>query len=181
MNLYAAVPNFDEPIDALHICHDNILRRMKSIETMAADLAAQGPTVFAGQIEIWREIFSFFAHSIANHTRDEEEGLFPMLHGKLDGPVEEMLAQHDWSEESERWLLKRFERLCESDAPSHEDLAEFARRAVELARFYERHIAFENETIFPQARKALDQEQIAALGRLMRSHRRISIGLPTPP
>ena len=131
MNLYAPVPNFDEPIDALYICHDNILRRMKSIETMAAALTEQGPTALPGQIESWREIFSFFAHSIANHTRDEEEGLFPMLREKLGTPVDEMLAQHNWSEQTERWLALFDETLIERVPP--EARARFARVAHAMA------------------------------------------------
>jgi len=177
MNLYAPVPNFDEPIDALYICHDNILRRMDSIRHMADQIATDGDGAFSGQIESWREIFSFIDHSIANHTRDEEEGLFPMLRDRLGAPVREMETQHDWAEETERWLRERFELLIDADDRAGM-LPEFIRRATELARFYEAHIALENETIFPEARTALAGEQLAELGRLMRAHRRITIDLP---
>ncbi len=179
MNLYAPVPNFDQPIDALYICHDNILRRMQSIRHMVDQIATEGSGAFAGQIESWREIFSFIDHSIANHTRDEEEGLFPMLRDSIGGPVQEMLAQHDWAEETERWLRERFELLIDTEAGNAAGMLQaFTSRATELARFYEDHIALENETIFPEARRALAEEQLAELGGLMRAHRRLTIDLP---
>ncbi len=179
MQLFAAVPDFNEPIDALYICHENILKRMAAIETMAREILELGDPAFRKQIEIWREIFSFIDHSIANHTRDEEEGLFPLLAERTATTLDGLRAEHEQAEENERWLAARFAELLESPPHTTEaTLGEFAGRATELAEFYRRHIAVENEMVFPAARTALSGEEKQALGELMRRHRNITVTLP---
>lgn len=179
MQLFAAVPDFNEPIDALYICHENILKRMSTIETMAQRILEQGDPAFREQIEVWREIFSFIDHSIANHTRDEEEGLFPLLGERIGTPLAGLQAEHEQAEENERWLAGRFaELLAPSTDATGTLLEEFAARAMALAGFYRRHIAVENEMVFPAARTALSDQEKMELGALMRRHRNIAITLP---
>lgn len=176
MELYARVPDFDQPIDALYICHDNIIRRMDTMDAMAEVILCEGKLGFDRQIEVWREIFSFFEHSIGNHTRDEEAGLFPMLAEAMGEAVSLLHADHERAGQIERWLMATFEKMTEGEIDTV-TLIEFARRARELAHFYKVHIQEENNVLFPAARRLLNQEQLRDLGQLMRRHRRIEITL----
>jgi hemerythrin-like domain-containing protein len=179
MQLFASVPDFNRPIEALYICHENILKRMSMIDTMGREILAEGAAAFSRQIESWREIFSFIEHSIGNHTRDEEEGLFPLLAEHRGTPVENLLADHDEAERTEAWLAERFETLAaDEETGTAEGLVEFADRALWLADFYRRHIALENEMVFPEAERTLTEEEKRDLGLKMRRHRNITITIP---
>jgi regulator of cell morphogenesis and NO signaling len=177
--MFAKVPDFNNPIEALYICHENILKRMDTMETLARTLLDKGPEAFPAQVEIWREVFSFIRHSIANHTRDEEEGLFPALAAHNALPIDQMQTDHNQAEVTEKWLMELFEEMAGSDVlPDKDRLKSFAGCAVDLAGFYRNHIAVENETIFPAAERELTEEEKLELGRLMRHHRNITVTLP---
>jgi hemerythrin-like domain-containing protein len=179
MELLGRIPNFDEPIDALYICHENILKRMRQMEELSEELLRDGAHAFMHQKKYWRELLSFIRHTVANHTRDEEEGLFPMLARKADDELVHLLSDHRWANETEEWLHQQFEVFTGNEhVPSEVHLQQFASRAGELARFYSNHIAFENEQLFPMARTVLTDEQVAHLGALMRKHRRIELHPP---
>lgn len=180
MELMARVPDFDRPIEALYICHDNILRRIELMDAMAEEILCEGRLAFQYQMERWREIFSFFEHSVGNHTRDEEAGLFPMLEGKLPEEVALLHGDHERAAQLEFWLSQTFNRFSEGMVEM-EALIEFARRARELAHFYRIHIGVENEVLFPAARRLLTEEQMQALGAMMRSHRMIELHPPIIP
>jgi hemerythrin-like domain-containing protein len=177
MELTGRVPDFDQPIDALYICHDNILRRIDQIDALAEAILCEGRFAFDRQAEVWREIFSFFRHSVGNHTKDEEGGLFPMLERELGEKVALLHADHERATQIEAWLVSTFEKMTAGEAAT-ETVVEFARRARELAHFYRVHISEENEILFPAARRILSPEQLRDLGAQMRRNRRIEIDLP---
>lgn len=182
MNLFQPVPDFDRPIEALFICHSNILKRMDQIDALASQLQEDGAPVFEGQIPIWEEIVSFFRHSIANHTRDEDEGLFPLLAGRGGEVVERMEFDHRWIAQSEETMINRFEALRSGDHPlSSTAVRELAMMAREVTRHYREHIRLENEEVFPLADQVLSEGEKNALGALMRQHRGIVVTVPDGP
>jgi hemerythrin-like domain-containing protein len=179
MELTGRIPNFDEPIEALYICHENILKRMRQMEDLSDALLRGGASEFMQQKEYWRELLSFIRHTVANHTRDEEEGLFPMLARKADHELAHLLSDHRWANATEEWLHQQFEVFTSYEhLPSQVHLQQFASRAKELADFYTRHITFENEQLFPLAKNLLTEEQVSHLGAVMRRHRKIELHPP---
>lgn len=184
MQLLGRIANFDEPIDALEICHENIVKRMDTIASMAEGIRREKAGAFREQIDIWMEIFSFIRHNVGNHSRDEEENLFPILRRTMAEKIDALEADHEWAEETERFLQSEFDalRAMEKDEEMNERLEEFAGRAIALARFYRDHIAKENGEIFPEARKILSPEEIAELGASMKRRRNLTITIAaTPP
>lgn len=180
MQLLGRIPNFDEPIDALEICHENITKRMNTIAALAEQVERKGFGALQEQREIWRELFSFITHNISSHSRDEEEGLFPMLRETLGEKIDALERDHAWAEETERYLIEEFNAMIDSAPPvAQVRIATFARRATELATFYKKHIEQENGIILPAARKSLTEEQLRSLGNLMRSHRKLEIAMPS--
>jgi len=174
MNLLGRIPNFDEPIEALYICHENILKRMDTIERLAGLIESEGTTGLRRSVETWYEIVSFLRHNVANHTRDEEDGLFPILRERHPGQVEELVDDHGHAATIERSMAERFERLSSPDAEAADsDLREFVAEARALVEFYREHIRQENEVVFPMARKILTREELGELGRAMRRRRNI--------
>lgn len=176
MNLLGRIPNFDDPIEALYICHENILKRMSTIERMAEQIESEGAEGFRRTVETWHEIFSFLRHNVTNHTKDEEEGLFPLLRQGNGEQVEKLAEGHDHATRIERSMAERFERLSDSGSePIDSELQAFAADARALCSFYREHIREENEILFPIAQNVLTREQIDSLGDLMRRHRNISL------
>ncbi|HVK40355.1 MAG TPA: hemerythrin domain-containing protein [Candidatus Kapabacteria bacterium] len=176
MDLFQPVPDFDRPIEALYICHTNILKRMDQIDALAAQLLEDGAPVFGPQVQIWEELVSFFRHSIANHTRDEDEGLFPLLAGRGGAVVERMEFDHRWIEQSEETMINRFEALRSGEHPvSNTAVRELAMMAREVTRHYRDHIKHENEEVFPLAEQVLNDGEKGTLGGIMRKHRNIEV------
>jgi hemerythrin-like domain-containing protein len=181
MNLFKPVPDFDRPIEALYICHSNILARMDQIDALAAQLLDEGTPVFTGQIPIWEEIVSFFRHTIANHTADEDEGLFPLMGERGGSIVERMEFDHRWIAQSEEMMINRFEALKSGEHPiGNTAVRELAMMAREVTRHYRDHIKHENEEVFPLADQLLDDAEKAMLGEIMRKHRKIEVTMPAP-
>ena len=178
MQLLGRIPNFDEPIDALEICHENITKRMKTIAALAEQVEREGFPALQEQRETWRELFSFITHNISKHSRDEEEGLFPMLRATIGEKIDALERDHEWAEEAEHFLIKEFDAMIDGQTPTMERLATFTWRARELSTFYQRHIEQENSIILPAARASLSEEQLRSLGNLMRSHRKLEIAMP---
>jgi|GEM_PF-2247723 len=179
MQLFKNVPNFDRPIEALYICHDNILARMGAIGELSSVIIERGRPAFDEQIDQWAELFSFVKHTVANHTRDEEEGLFLMMADAMSEPVRALRDDHAEAEETERWLAGQYENFVNNPGEiTDERLLEFAKRARAFAGFYEEHIRLENTLLFPAAQETLSEEQLRDLGRLMREHRRITVAVP---
>ncbi len=179
MQLFKSIPDFDRPIEALYICHDNILARMRAIGELSSVLIEQGRPAFDEQIGQWAELFSFVKHTVANHTRDEEEGLFPMMAAAMSESIRSLRDDHAEGEETERWLAGQYEDFVNNPGEiTNERLLEFAERARAFAGFYQEHIHLENTLLFPTAQEALSEEQLRKLGRLMREHRRITITVP---
>jgi hemerythrin-like domain-containing protein len=97
-----------------------------------------------------------------------------MLARKADDELAHLRSDHRWANETEEWLRQQFEVFTGYEhVPSQVHLQQFASRAKELAGFYARHIAFENEQLFPLAKNLLTEEQVSHLGALMRKHRKI--------
>jgi hemerythrin-like domain-containing protein len=179
MDLFQPVPDFDRPIEALYICHTNILKRMDQIDALAAELLEDGAPVFNAQVAIWQELVSFFRHSIANHTRDEDDGLFPLLDGRGGAVVERMEFDHRWIEQSEETMINRIEALISGEHPmSNTAVRELAMMAREVTRHYRDHIRHENEEVFPLAEQVLNDGEKRELTDLMRLHRGITYTLP---
>ncbi len=175
MDLMGRIPDFNRPIDALEICHENILKRMETLASLARLVATDGPSALSEHVEVWREVFAFIEHNVGNHTRDEDEGLFPMLAGTMAHDIAALDAEHRAVEEIERTLSNEFHGLLGRGGEAPADaLRRFAERAQALAAIYRRHIEHENTVVFPAARAALSSEQLAALGAIMRRHRSLA-------
>jgi hemerythrin-like domain-containing protein len=171
LNLLGNVPDFDEPIEAMMICHEQILARMQGIENMCHEIVEEGLPAFSRQLDAWREAIRFIRHNIERHTRDEEEGLFPMIAHELGRPVDLMLFEHRWIKQSEQLLFDLFDSLTGNAASDGTHVREFAICAKEIAYFYRNHIREEDEVLFPAAKGVLTAEQKKELGDLMRKHR----------
>ncbi len=173
-----AQSGFGDPFGLLSDCHRRI-EMFLGVLVKAAGLGQSG--LEESSRESLRRALDYFRDAAPRHTADEEESLFPRLR-ECDRPEAaaalDLLGalEHDHARADElhrkldalgrRWL----ERPLESG-----ELSEFGEIARELREMYARHIALEDQQVFPAARKALDGPAVAGIGREMEARRKSGV------
>jgi hemerythrin-like domain-containing protein len=158
----------ERPLEALETCHARIEVQLKTLETLPEHLATRGCDALAQSAA--RDVARYFDTAGAQHHRDEDEDLFPLLRG-LAGRLgrTEVAAVIDELEREHATMDAQWQRL-------RERLSAIARgrdRRLdpdEVARFawlYRRHMEREAGAVLPFARSALSEGQQAALGERM--------------
>jgi hemerythrin-like domain-containing protein len=122
----------------------------------------------------------YFKTAAPRHTADEEESLFPRLRESGDAAAIQALAvidglEHDHDEANAHHdaidMLVR--RWLNAGALAQGDSAELGERLSALRTLYQRHIAVEDQDLFPAAARLLNQDQIGQIGREMARRRGI--------
>ncbi len=114
----------------------------------------------------------YFHEAAPKHTADEEESLFPRLR-QLRSPevenafsrLEELEGEHRWAEPLHAKVEELGGKYLISGELSNAEVAAFRVAIAQLSAMYQRHIAVEDESLFPVAAKALsdgDKQAIAA-------------------
>lgn len=158
--------DFTEPLGLLSDCHRRIERFLGALLAVARQGTLDRPVVEAA--------LRYFREAAPNHTRDEEESLFPRLRSSSDPRAEEALARvealeadHREAEEAHRQVESLFGRwLAGGDCPA--GLVEVLER---LSAIYAAHIAVEDGEVFPLAAEVLADEDLAVVGREMAARR----------
>lgn len=174
---------FHEPLGLLSDCHRRIEHFLGVLATVTREAAgAELDPPFRTALEA---AIKYFAVAAPKHTEDEEASLFPRLRQSGDPTLADALAsldtlEHD-HEEAEahhvavetlvrRWLTDG--RLPESET---QELREHLAR---LQVLYERHIAIEDDHVFPAAARVLDRAEIEQIGTEMARRRDVRIVRP---
>lgn len=166
-----AAPTFEQPFEMMEACHERLQRMLVLLDKLRAHLPDHGADAQAQQAA--RDVMRYFDQAAPQHHRDEELHVFPPLLAR--GEPETVAVVQQLQEEHRRmetgWAAARailgaiaggtLQRL---EAPAQQALAEFA-------ALYEAHIAAEEGTAYPQARRLLDPEGLAAMGREMMDRR----------
>lgn len=163
-------PTFENPLDILLAEHAR-----QQVICDRLDLLADGLDT-APLAEKASEVITFLEQDLAQHTLDEERGLFPRLLRRCqpeDGfelVVERLLAEHSLDHDLVDFLLADLELL----ATGHR-LANPMRFLMNVRSFTETqrsHLAWENATVIPLARRRLTPEDLKSLRANMVMHRR---------
>jgi regulator of cell morphogenesis and NO signaling len=169
------------PIEKLIECHDQILTQLSLFDRSLSAVEKHGVVGLTSEKKNIGETFEFIETTIALHTRDEEDGLFPTLQGKLQArsegeantPVDVMESEHRTVEEVTT-RIKRIVPMIEEN-PSSEDtpllLDEFLKKGHWLIQAYQRHIWKENNILFPMADQLLSVEEKEHVAAVMNSNR----------
>jgi hemerythrin-like domain-containing protein len=149
-------PDFSDPIQLLRDCHRRIERFLAVLITLTAQ--AKGGPMTEEQSRQWEQALDYFRNAAPRHTADEEESLFPRLR-RLDRPeieralaaMQELEADH---EQAAEWhgIVDQLGRrwLSETVLGSH-DSERLNQALANLSQLYSRHIALEDDSLFPVA------------------------------
>ena len=169
-------PTFQEPLELLSDCHRRVESFLRALILVAEQ--ARGGELIPQQREALETALRYFREAAPKHTADEEESLFPRMRELGDGATHEALAKiqaleadhqvakvgHEAVEElGKKWLAGG--RLSESET------SQLLAHLRKLQSIYERHIAVEDNEIFPLAKEVLDAKTLSEVGREMAERR----------
>ena len=168
--------SFSNPLGLLTDCHRRIEMFLRALIAVAEQ--ARDGSLNAEQRQALEKSLGYFREAAPKHTADEEESLFPRMRRIDNAEVRAALAQMDALEREHRVadeLHARVDRLGQkwltSGTLAQDDLTQIRTALDELKNIYDRHIAIEDEQVFPLAKKALAAEEQKKVGEEMASRR----------
>ena len=168
-----AMETATDPLEKLHACHGRIEEQLQTLETMARRLSAGIPDRAAESAA--KAVMRYFDTTGAQHHRDEDEDLFPLLRARAAavGRIE-VAAGIDELEREHATLEAQWRRLREAlgaVAALREDACIDAGDAERFAWLYRRHMDREAQLVLPFARETLGTGERAELGARMAARR----------
>jgi hemerythrin-like domain-containing protein len=169
-------PTFQQPLELLSDCHRRVESFLRDLILVAEQ--ARGGELNPQQRTALETALRYFREAAPKHTADEEESLFPRMRELGDGATREALAKiqaleadhqvakggHDAVEQlGQQWLA--------SGRLSPDETARLLNNLRELQSIYERHIAVEDNEIFPLAKQVLNSKTLNDVGREMAERR----------
>ena len=163
--------DFTNPLGLLSDCHRRIERFLGVLVRVYEQ--RNGGELHPEERSALENALTYFRNSAPKHTADEEDSLFPRLRKvqaalacleKLEGDHKAASQDHETVERSGRqWL----------EAPLSSDQSRKLGAALKrLAALYARHIAIEDNELFPLAAQVVPDAELVAIGREMAARRR---------
>jgi hemerythrin-like domain-containing protein len=172
--------SFENPLGLLSDCHRRIERFLKQL-TIVTEQAKGGPLDETQQHAL-EVALRYFREAAPRHTRDEEDSLFPRLRKSEDPSVHEALAtieklesDHDTADAGHAEIDAIGNRWLEAGTITPEETARLHEVLSSLQTLYQRHIAVEDNELFPSAAKALSESEIADIGLEMAARRGLDL------
>jgi hemerythrin-like domain-containing protein len=158
----------EEPLEMLETCHMRIEVRLKALEALPAHLASRGCDALAQSTA--RDVVRYFDTAGAQHHRDEDEDLFPLLRRLAAGLgrtevaalIDELEREHASMDAQWQRLRARLDAIARMRGQTLD-----AEEVERFAWLYRRHMDREAAAVLPFAREALSEPQKAALGERM--------------
>jgi hemerythrin-like domain-containing protein len=169
----APAAGYDDPIGMLLGCHRRIEKKLATLKSLVAHVAAKGVDAEASVAA--QGVLHYFDVAASHHHEDEERDLLPMLElrvadpadrAKLEATTERIRGDHEEMARAWARLRKPLEGLAEGLLRQVTDLEVQA-----LIALYERHIEVEETVIAPLAQRWLGEGDLLALGRAMAARR----------
>ncbi len=174
---------FDQPLGLLRDCHRRIEKFLSVLLRIGHE--TQGAALDDEHRQALESALRYFKNAAPWHTRDEEDSLFPRMRKLDDARVQAALARIDALESDHAAADVRHaevdqlgRRWLERDALQQPELDRLIELLEQLRAMYQRHIAEEDDVIFPLAAQTLSANQITAIGREMAERRGVDPGLP---
>ncbi len=164
------------PLGLLGDCHRRIERFLDWLIAIAEQ--AQGEKLDDLQAPLFAVALRYFREAAPNHTRDEEESLFPRLRLKINDEnratmalLDGLHADHEEAEIKHRRVDELGRAWLTNEHLSAEDTLSLIALLKELRTTYEKHIAIEDNELFPLANKLLDRKELEGLAAEMADRR----------
>lgn len=172
---------FEQPLGMLSDCHRRIERFLRAMLVVSREEKGR-PLSAAGRGAL-QQASTYFRTAAPHHTKDEEEGLFPLLRACSGDESSALVATIHALESEHRSAEAAHARIdalvcawleLERDGLPEEDASELVASLESLERDYADHIRLEDEELFPAARRMLADHHLEELGRAMAERRGLS-------
>jgi hemerythrin-like domain-containing protein len=169
-------PTFQQPLELLSDCHRRVESFLQALVIVAEQ--AHGGELTAMQREALETALRYFREAAPRHTADEEESLFPRMraHGgeAVRAALEKIQAlenDHQVAKRAHDCVERLGQKWLQSGRLSADETSLLQTNIRELQTIYERHIAIEDNEIFPLAGVTLDAATLNKVGREMAERR----------
>jgi hemerythrin-like domain-containing protein len=168
-------PTFAQPLELLSDCHRRVESFLAALLIVAEQ--AQGRALDTRQREALEVSLRYFREAAPKHTADEEESLFPRIRELGEAAhdvmqkIEALEADHIAAKRSHDLVEQLGQRWLCSGTLSTDETREFTAALRDLRATYERHIAIEDNEVFPLAARIVPADKLAEVGREMAERR----------
>lgn len=175
-------PGFDEPLQLLSDCHRRIEHFLQILLTIASQAHSGDGTLSDEQRRALDTALTYFRTAAPRHTADEEQSLFPRMRetggteaqAALDR-LAELEADHRTADAQHLEVDEIGKTWLQTGSLPPEKLDRLMQLLQSLTTLYQRHIAMEDQEVFPIAKSALSAEQVAEVGREMARRRGLAV------
>jgi hemerythrin-like domain-containing protein len=168
--------DFRNPLGLLSDCHRRIERFLDGL--IAISEAANGGKLSE---ELSREFevgLRYFREAAPKHTLDEEESLFPRLrekegdeHQATFALLDSLHAEHEEADLMHQQVDELGRAWLANNGLSPENSQMLINLLKDLRATYEKHIALEDNELFPRAGRVLDRSELEAIAQEMAARR----------
>ncbi len=167
---------FNEPLGLLSDCHRRIERFLDGLIRILDE--SGGASLNDVQRRGLEAALEYFAKAAPRHTADEEDSLFPLMRQSDDPEVRAAMqkldaleADHREADAAHAAVDEIGRRWLKGDALPPDERDRLRGLLHSLRELYRRHIAVEDNEVFPLAGRVLTGAQLAAVGREMARRR----------
>jgi hemerythrin-like domain-containing protein len=172
----ARAESFSNPLGLLTDCHRRIEMFLRALIAVA-DQSRDGG-LDAEQRDALEKSLVYFRDAAPKHTADEEQSLFPRMR-RLENAevraalaeVEKLESEHRVADELHAEVDKLGRQWLATGSVLPAELAKIRTALSELKKIYDRHIAVEDEQLFPLAKKVLATDEQKRVGEEMAARR----------
>jgi hemerythrin-like domain-containing protein len=172
--------DYTNPLGLLSDCHRRIEKFLNLLLTVVRQTAGAS---LSGEERTALEIaLRYFREAAPKHTRDEEESLFPRLRALQTSRAQEALARLEaLHQEHEMATLahQEVESLCSQwladDSLPVAAAGRLSQQLESLKELYEKHIAVEEQEIFPLAQALLEDSALKQMASEMAERRGLDL------
>jgi hemerythrin-like domain-containing protein len=168
--------DFRNPLGLLSDCHRRIERFLDGL--IAISEGAQGDKLSDVQSQQFEVGLRYFRDAAPKHTLDEEESLFPRLRskqGQWSQPTFALLdslhSEHEEAEIKHRMVDDLGRAWIAAERLSPDDHRTLISLLKDLRTVYEKHIAVEDNELFPLAAKVLGRSELETIAQEMAARR----------
>ena len=171
--------DFSNPLGFLSDCH----RRIEQFLDVLIEVTSQarGGALNDDQRKGVEVALRYFREAAPKHTLDEEESLFPRMLASSDKAIraaisslEGLLEDHKLADSAHAEVEAIGSRWLSEGILSSESTERFIELLFGLRSTYQRHIAIEENEVFPLAGNILSKADLATIGREMAERRSIN-------
>ncbi|TJZ79148.1 hemerythrin domain-containing protein [Chitiniphilus eburneus] len=159
---------FDDPLAMLHACHERVRHYAGLLPRLAAHVTEHG--VDAQAVEAARAILRYFDVAAPLHHADEDDDLFALLAGRLQGEplrvLRELQVEHDVL--GVQW--QHWRGLLMSLIQGHGAVLNEV-SAMAFAQQYIAHADREETHVYPWAETLVRPDELVKMGRRMAARR----------